>query len=118
MTRAPLVSLSGGESRRASSAAVRANPSMVGVGETGSFTFQSTCDSFHDGLGFSVHWETMWKLGTCGLLASILQSTSGLGDGLNGNAGSHPIMDATGPAGLLNCDKPSSGWSGYPFFLQ
>src|SRR6185437_4836206 len=118
MTRAPLVSLSGGESRRASLAAVRTKPSIVAVGETGSLTFQSTCDSFHDGLGFSVHCEMMWKLGTCGLLASSLQSTSGLGDGLKGYDGSQPTIDATEPVGLLNCGRPSSDWSAYPFFLQ
>src|SRR5271163_2987499 len=91
MARTPFTSVNGGWFARASWAAVQTNPLDNAVAESGSLRFQSTWSSFHDGLGFSTHMETIEKDETAGLLLSVMQSLGG------GNAGSQPMLVGAGP---------------------
>src|SRR2546430_10048398 len=109
MVRTQSVSKTGGTMLRESWPAAQTNPSKVAVGETGLVRFHPTCDSFHEGLGFSTHVVCKWYDCTFGLLLSNTQSFPG-----KGKAGSHPGFVGGGPDGELvgNCGKPSNCWSG------
>src|SRR5205085_9133058 len=95
----------------------------VAVAGSGSTTFPSTRDSFHDGLGFSTHCVISFCEGTNGLLGSITplttvtQSLKGAGDCWNGKAGSQPGLVAAAPGGVLNCGRPSKV-PGMPFCVR
>src|SRR5215470_3237039 len=104
---------------RAKCAAVQTYPFFLyAFNPTVSFRSQSKCDSFHEGLVFSVHAVINSNEVILGLLLSILQSAGG------GAAGSHPLLVGAGlksglmPEAGLNCGSPSNDWSGYPFCDQ
>src|SRR5215471_12326684 len=108
MTRMPSVSWNGGLLFRASCAPVYTYPLSVGVADSGLLRFQSTCPSFHDGLGFSMHCVFNLYDATAELLLSSTQSFGG------GSAGSHPGFVGAAPwSGAapevgLNCGSPSN----------
>src|SRR5579862_5933079 len=119
MARRPSVSANAGVMVRASWAAVWTKPSSFAVEDSGSSRLKSAWLSFQDGLGFSMHMETMGNEPTLGLLLSLMQSLGG-----KGNPGSQPRFVGTGPfnGGMpdagLNCGNPSNCWSVIPLAAQ